>query len=124
MDQKLADNLYHNIIKENYLGRIKQLIQLKLSAFKKEKIRHSQEELERKDNKLQTIEEYLRLTDEINRLTKELTRIRNSYMELLSLKGDDPESNRCIIQRARSSSAKRSASRKVASQTSKPKSTG
>ena len=55
VDQKIADSVYHDIIK-NYLGRIRKLVELKYEGFKKEKIRDSQEELERKDAELLAVE--------------------------------------------------------------------
>jgi len=52
VDQKYADSVYHDIIKNNYLARIQHLLRLKHEAFREEKARHSQEELDRKDAKL------------------------------------------------------------------------
>lgn len=94
VDQSQGDTVYRDFIKNKYLGLIRRLIELKHEAFRKEKAKHTYEELERRDIELQSIEKYLQLTDEISRLTKEQSRIRNLYLELLSIKETDVEGKR------------------------------
>lgn len=64
LDQKEADRMYELRLK-GYLDAIKQLVKLKYYAFKKDKVRHSTEELEKEDLKLESISKYIRLAEEI-----------------------------------------------------------
>lgn len=53
----------YELRRKGYLDAIKQLVRLKHYAFKKDKVKHSIDELEREDLKLEAILKYLKLAE-------------------------------------------------------------